>query len=170
MHRISLTSSGGLEATVVEEATLALPNKSVSRRESLLDLRHNPKDMSGIITKETSLVWYSGLFGSVDVHSKSRSLKRPNTRKPEAPGVTNEKFITARPILLRKIFELRFLNSFGMISRTLSTYPVLESRAPIFHICASGDLQGLQVALSSGDISPFVLDQNGSSLLHVSLI
>lgn len=71
------------------------------------------------------------------------------------------------PAFLRKTLELRFLHSFGKISRTLSTYPTLEDTAPIFQICKSGDLIGLQVALSSGSVSPFVLDEMGQSLLHV---
>lgn len=59
------------------------------------------------------------------------------------------------------------MDSFGRVSRTLSTYPILESTAPIFAICRNGDLQGLQVALSSGSVSPFVLDEYGETLLHV---
>ena len=170
MHHISLPSSGGLKATVIEEAPLAAPNKSLSRLESVPNLLCTSKDMSGLATKETSLVWYYGLFGTVKVQSKSRSLNRPNTRKPESKVVTNEKIITVTPFLFRKTFELRVSNSFRGISRSLSSYPVLEGRAPIFDICRSGDLQGLQVALSSGDISPFVLNKAGLSLVHVSLL
>ena len=47
-------------------------------------------------------------------------------------------------------------------------YPILEYGAPIFDTCASGDLEGLQLALTSGTVSPFVLCENGWSLLHVS--
>lgn len=170
MHQISLSSSGGLKATIIEEASLAAPKYSVSRPEILPNLLSTSKDMSGIATKETSLVWYNGILGSVKVQSKSRSLNGPNSRKPKSKVVTDEQIITVTPILFRKTFELRVLNSFGGISRSLSTYPVLSSKAPIFGICRSGDLQGLQVALSSGDLSPFVLDESGWSLLHVSLI
>ncbi|KAM0794360.1 hypothetical protein BDR22DRAFT_695847 [Usnea florida] len=165
MHHISLPSSGGLEATVVEKATLAAPNKTVSR-EILPNLICTSKDMSGIATEETSLVWYHGLFGSVRVQSKSRSLNRPNARRPKSKVVTNEKVIAVTPALFRKTFELRFSNSCGGISRSLSSYPIIEGRAPIFDICRNGDLQGLQVALSSGDVSPFVLSQGGLSLIH----
>ena len=168
MHHISLPSSGGLEATVNEEASLAAPNKTASS-ETLPDLICISKDMSKIATEETSLVWYHGLFGSVRVQSKSRSLNRPNARRPKSKVVTNEKVIAVTPALLRKTFELRFSTSSGGISRSLSSYPILEGRAPIFDICRNGDLQGLQVALSTGDVSPFVLSQGGLSLIHVSL-
>ena len=169
MHHISLPSSGGLEATVVENASLVAPNKTVSR-EILPNLLCTSKDMSGIATEETSLVWYHGLLGSVKVRSKSRSLNRPNARKPKSKEVTNEKVIAVTPALFRKTFELRFSNSCGGISRSLSSYPILQGRAPIFDICRNGDLQGLQVALSSGGVSPFVLSQGGLSLIHVSLL
>ena len=169
MHQISLPSSGGLKATITEEASLAAPQDSVSRRESLPNLVYTSKDSSGIAIKETGLVWYNGMLGSVKVQSKSRSLNGPKSRKPKFKVVTDEQIITVTPTFSRKTFELRVLNSFGGISRSLSTYPVLSSEAPIFDICTRGDLLGLQVALSSRGVSPFVLDQYGWSLLHVSL-
>ena len=60
------------------------------------------------------------------------------------------------------------MNSLGQISRTLSTYPILANEAPIFDLCRQGDILGLQAALSSGTVSPFVLDKYGWSPLHVS--
>ena len=170
MHHISLPSSGGLQALVVEKASLAAPNKTVSRRENLSNSLSTSTDLSGIATEETSLVWYHGILGSVKVQSKSRSLNRPNIRKPKSKVVTSEKIITVTPVLFRKTFELRFLDSIRGISRSLSSYPILEGRAPIFDVCRNGDLQGLQVALSSGDVSPFALSQGGLSLIHVSLL
>ena len=170
MHHISLPSSGGLEATVVEKASLAAPEKTTSRRGNSPDLLCTSRDMSGIATEETSLVWYHGIFGSIKVQSKSRSLNRPNIRKPESKVVTSEQIITVTPTLFQKTFELRVSASFGGISRSLNSYPILEGNAPIFRICRNGDLQGLQVALSSGDVSPFVLSQGGLSLIHVSLL
>ena len=169
MHHISLPRSGDLEATAIEKASLAAPNKTVSR-ETLPTLLCTSKGMFGITTEDTSLVWYHGIFGSIKVQSKSRSLNRPNIRKPESKVVKSEKIITVTPVLFRKTFELRVLDSLGGISRSLSSYPILEGRAPIFDICRNGDLQGLQVALSSGDVSPFALSQGGLSLIHVSLL
>ena len=62
------------------------------------------------------------------------------------------------------------MTSLSRISRTLNIYPIVEWIAPIFAICHRGDLQGLQALLSSGTVSPFVLDDSGRSLLHVSLL
>ena len=118
-------------------------------------------------TTETNYVWYRGFFGRVDVHLKSKSLSTSKRRRPGNRAISEEKTIRITPTLLRKTLELRFLDSFGQISRTLKTYPILDFRAPIFETCRSGDLEGLQVALSSGTASPFVLNEYGESLLHV---
>ena len=71
------------------------------------------------------------------------------------------------PIFLPKFLELRCLKSLGHISRLLGTYSVLNREAPIFEACLRGDLEGLQVMLSSGSVSPFVTNEEGWSLLHV---
>lgn len=165
MHHIRISSSAGLRSTTIEEPSLAsAPIRSVSHRVQ------TPSSSSRVgfrnTVKETHLVWYRGFFGSVSIHFKSTSLSRPDARSPGIKAITNEKIITITPILLRKTIELRFLNALGRISRTLSTCPILEHTAPIFEICRRGDLQGLQVALSSGSVSPFVLDEKGWSLLQ----
>lgn len=62
------------------------------------------------------------------------------------------------------------MHSFGHISRTLRPYPILEYGAPIFEFYQRGDLQSLQITLTSDTISPFITDHHGWSLLHVSLL
>ena len=168
MHHISISSSSGLQATKIEEVSLAAPTRSVSGHESAKNSSSAHKETLRNTVKETDLVWCHDFFGKVSIQSKSSSLSRSNTRRLGAKATTNEKIITIMPIFFRKTLELRFRNSFGQISRTLSTYPILENSAPIFQICITGDLHGLQVALSSGNVSPFVLDQYGLTLLHVS--
>lgn len=168
MHHISLSSSGGLQAATIEESSLTAPTKHISRSGRVQDPQSSPKAAFRKIAKETRLVWYRGFFGCVNVQFKSTSLSGSNTCRLGRKAANTEKTFLISSSLLRKAFELRFLNSFGQISRTLSTYPVLERTAPIFDMCFDGDVQGLQVALSSGDVSPFVLDQWGQSLLHVS--
>lgn len=121
-------------------------------------------------TKETYYNWYQGLFGFIVVRTKSKSLKRSDSRWNDNRAVVNEKTIKIKPSFMRQVLELQLVNSFGRISRTLSTYHVLEWNAPIFKMCKDGDLEGLQVAMSSGGISPFVVDEYGETLLHVSLI
>lgn len=168
MHHIHATSSVGLQGTVIEDPSVATPIRTLSHEMAQTTYPSAPREVFRSITKETYRIWYRGFFGRVNIQSKSNSLNRSNTRKSGIKTTSNETIITMTPIFLRKTLELRFQNSFGRISRTLSTYPVLEETAPIFEMCFTGDLQGLQVALSSGAVSPFVVDGWGQSLLHVS--
>lgn len=168
MHHIHATSSVGLQGTVIEDPSVATPIRTLSHEMAQKTYPSAPREIFRSITKETHRIWYRGFFGRVNIQSKSNSLNRSNTRKSGIKTTSNETIITMTPIFLRKTLELRFQNSFGRISRTLSTYPVLEDTAPIFEMCSTGDLQGLQVALSSGAVSPFVVDEHGCSLLHVS--
>ena len=168
MHSISISSSSNLQATTVEQPSPARPIQSVSRYESLPKQCSTHTDILRANSKETHSVWYRGYFGSVDIRVKSTSLSTSKSRRTGNRAVSEEKTIKITPAFLRKTLELRLLSSFGQISRTLKTSPVLENGAPIFSICRNGDLGGLQAALSSGTISPFVADEYGWSLLHVS--
>ena len=170
MHHINISSSGGLQATTIENPSLEEPIRSISRYEGVQSLSSTTKGVSRSLAEETHFVWYRGFLGSIRVQVKSTSLRIPNTRRDEDKATTNEKIITILPVFLRKALELRLSNSFGRIMRTLSTYNILEDEAPIFKTCSRGDLRGLQVALSSGNVSPFVTDKFGWTLLHVRFL
>lgn len=167
MHSISISSSSDLRATTIEQPPLAKPIQSISRYKTLPKQCSTHKDTFRATSKETHSVWYRGYFGSVDIQVKSTSLSTSKSRKTGKRAIVEEKTIKLTPAFLRKTLELRLLSSFGQISRTLRTYPILKDSAPIFTICKNGDLRGLQAALSSGTISPFVVSEEGLSLLHV---
>ena len=167
MHSISILSSGYLRPTAIEQPSLAKSFQSVSRYETLPKQCSTHDDTLRARSKEAHSVWYHGYFGSVDIRVKSTSLSISKNRRTGNRAVSEEKIIKITPAFLRKTLELRLLSSFGQISRTLKTTPILERGAPIFRICMNGDLGGLQAALSSGTISPFVTDEYGWSLLHV---
>ena len=169
MYSISVCSSSALGARAIETLQTE-PINSISRSERSQDQVSAPKRTFRTTTKTNNYVWYRGLFGHVDVQSMSTSLSRSDAHSCENKATSTQDIIRITPILLHKTFELRFGNSFGQISRTLSTYPILRNDAPIFKLCQRGDLQGLQVLLSSGIVSPFALDQHGQSLLQVSIL
>lgn len=169
MHAISISSSSALQSIAIEQRSLAEPINSVAKYERM----QNPSSThNGIFrtTAETNSVWYRGFFGRIDVHFKSTSLSVSKRHRHGNRAISEEKTIRITPTFLRKTLELRFLDSFGQISRTLRTYSILDNEAPIFKTCHNGDLEGLQVALSSGTASPFVLDEDGWSLLHVRFV
>lgn len=44
----------------------------------------------------------------------------------------------------------------------------MESYAPIFNMCRYGDLEGIQNEFANGTISPFIVNEIGWTLLHVT--
>ena len=171
MYSIGTSGSGAPRAITIEEKPLADSVRSVSRPKGVENRTLTPRSTFGTTRRETHQVWYQGFFGRVDIRYKSTSLSRSNDRRfRNKAAVFEEEVVRISPILLRKIFELRFVTSLSRIPRTLNIYSIIDWRAPIFDICCSGDLQGLQAMLSSGTVSPFVSDDSGRSLLHVSLL
>ena len=171
MHHITITKSSAHQAVAIDEASLTLPATTGSQHDKASSqFSYTTKNSILSSTKETYFDWYRGIFGFVDVQTKSKAFKRSDSRWNDNTAVVNEKIIKIKPSFMRQVLELRLAANFGRISRTLSMYHVLEPDAPIFTLCKDGDLQGLQVALSSGGCSPFALDSYGQTLLHVSLI
>lgn len=114
-------------------------------------------------------MWYNGILGSVRSHKKlkrsSHSRKTPQNRMSV---VLEENSFVINSSFVMRAFELRLCNGFGRISRSLNIYPVMMDNDPIFQMCQKGDIHGMQVAFSSGSLSPFVMDDYGFTLLHVS--
>jgi hypothetical protein len=63
--------------------------------------------------------------------------------------------------------ELNARISYGHVSRSLRTYPVIERTAPAFKFRATGDTEGLQGLLATRSISPYSVTGGGWTLLHV---
>lgn len=118
--------------------------------------------------QETEIRLYKSIFGIIRFDKKSkRSNHCANTRSHQSDISLEEDLYLIKPSFLRRGFELRFCNSFGRISRSLSIYPVITADDPVFKMCQKGDIDGLQSAISRGSFSPFVLDHVGRTLLHV---
>ena len=167
MHTISISGSVASQARKTEQSPLAETNNPIARYETVQNPYSTHRDVFRTITKERNVIWYHGLFGRVDVRVKSSSLNTSKSNRPWNRSTSEEKIIKIIPAFFQRTFELRLLSSFGQIARTLRTYPILHEEAPIFVMSYTGDVEGLQVLLSSGTVSPFVLDQDGWSLLHV---
>lgn len=65
-------------------------------------------------------------------------------------------------------FDYRYLNTCGYVERALRTYPILPLEHPVWDMCYRGDLTGIQKLLGDRQISPFSVDEDGDTLLHVS--
>ena len=67
-------------------------------------------------------------------------------------------------------FGLTFTQQYpyGGIFPSLKTYPVVRVRGKIHEIISCGSVQQFQEEISSGAVHPFMREDNGWSLLHVS--
>jgi hypothetical protein len=72
------------------------------------------------------------------------------------------------PSFLSYAFDYRYLNTCGYVERALRTYPILPVEHPVWDMCFRGDLAGVQKLLGDRQISPFSVDEDGDTLLHVS--
>ena len=135
-----------------------------------LSILHSTKPMKHPCpsTKQEHVTWYGGIFGSMTLEKKSKYSKSSANAKWERPLIT-EMAWTFRPSFIRYAIQLRYARSFGYVSPSLNIYPVLSTSDTIFQRCKDGNLLGLQTALSRNGISPFVVDSNGWTLLHVSI-
>ena len=120
-------------------------------------------------TEQEHLLWDGGMFGTMTLRKTSKYFEAPSAgAKGELPLVS-ETVWTFRPSFVSYTLQLLYARSFGHVSRSLNIYPVLSDSDPIFSMCWEGDLLGLQTALSSQRVSPFVTDSElGWTLLHVS--
>lgn len=57
---------------------------------------------------------------------------------------------------------------YGEIHASLSTYPVVENWGKVKDLISSGNVVGLQEAFRNGQAHPFLRNNEGSTLLHVS--
>jgi hypothetical protein len=59
---------------------------------------------------------------------------------------------------------------YGSISCTIQVDPVADILAPIFYLCLDRKVSEVKSMLSRHEVSPFVRDHSGATLLHVSFL
>ena len=121
-----------------------------------------------MIPRERHTLGYRGMLGYVKVRTKVRVLK--DVYGSGNTVISEETSIIARPLFLKKTLELRFQKSLGRLTRTLKSYPMVPHTSEVFSMCHSGRLEDLQQALSGGQVSPFVTDECGRTLMHHAAI
>lgn len=126
---------------------------------------------TSIVTKTDTRILYSGILGMLCILKNRRCIKNH-----EAPGnageltVATEKVIRVRPTFLGYTVELSFAAGFCGVPRSLKVYHVIgDEMLWLAGILMHGDLGSFQRALVGYGMSPFVIDSEGTTLLHVSL-
>ena len=174
MHHIHLTRSTTHQEPTLDE-DVRLPSRSVqvsgvNQSKELSMLSQNPKKGLPTITKVKRTTWYYGLLGAVTVDTESKYIRQDEKNVEKSRIAMSEKtVISVTPAFLKRQLEIRLTNTFSGITRTLQTYPILTSfqESRVDGYIKVGDLEGLQSMFSSGELSPFVLNEHGEGLLHV---
>ena len=118
--------------------------------------------------QETNEIWYWGIFGRIWIQKRAQfSSQLPCLTASESKPLTEETAIMIAPSFIRRLLEVRLAFSLGRVSRTLTVYTVVTSDSPIFDMCRNGDIHGLQTVFGSGEMSPFIVNGWGETLLHV---
>lgn len=133
-------------------------------------LSPRPKLPVRIAYQETNAKWYSGVFGRLTVKKRAKHSTDPANRKVfGSKALAEETSVIVVPPFMKRLLEMRVTYSLGKTSRSLNVYPVVPWPSLIIDMCDDGDMHGLQAVFGSGQMSPFVLDDDGNTLLHVRI-
>lgn len=66
-----------------------------------------------------------------------------------------------------RVWELKVFTLQNGWTTTFRTYNIIPHGSPVFELCINGDIQGLKELFASRKASPFDMDADGRTLLHV---
>ena len=174
MHHLKITiasKSSGISTSEPKCSTeVPSTDKEVSCRRQARPTQIRPIVKTPFSDREKDKRWNLGLLGIVMIRRRSKHAIQKST-DPTVYGrrkVVECQTISIYSPLLRRWFDMRMMRQGGQILTALSFHPVMMETAPVFQLCKTGNMQGLQAAFSSGTVTPFVLDEWGQTLLHVS--
>lgn len=71
--------------------------------------------------------------------------------------------------LLPRRYQIRSRRQYRGWNYHIRAYHIVPTTAPVFKLCMEGDINGLQNIFTSGLATPFDVDRDGASTLHVSM-
>jgi hypothetical protein len=111
---------------------------------------------------------YRGFLGSITaiVQSESKDLVAgEHSKDPHARDEWSWVFI---PSFLSRCVEVKCASFLGSVERTLRTCPILPDDHQAWDMCREGEVSSIQELFRTREISPYAINTNGSTLLHVS--
>ena len=164
----------------INHELVLLRNDLANEREALCDKsnlivrgcrnKQGASTTSRVSSKEhTAFQSYTSILGKLIIRRVSKSSDFNGDGFPTNPGMysTTTSSFTFMPSFLSRCFEYRSFSTFGCIQRAIRFYPIIPADHPIMDMCRTGDLKGVQTLLSSQQVSPFSVDKDGWTLLHV---
>ena len=117
--------------------------------------------------------WHKYMFGMFvyQTTSKYTPPRKKSIDTSRSKSHFEETIFTFILSFFSRCIELRIRNEYGKVSRTITDYPVVEGGRgdPIYKACQYGDLETLRSAFSEQTVSPYVIYQDGDSLLNVKV-
>ena len=167
--QMSMNSSERRPVFVKDDILPIAPRSEVEytqQQEELAITRSKSSSALHITSREQNTIWYRGVFGFITTRETWLRTSKSDSRTVGKPVPAKKVLVMTSPFLKRAV-ELYFGASFASVPRALRVYHIFNFKSSIFAMCKHGDLEGLQNELASGRVSPFVVDPNGWTLLHV---
>jgi len=142
-------------------------NTQIAKRGCANNLR---KPTRPAMSREQSMASrYTSVFGRLVIRKVTQSTSfTDNEQRSESESYsTSATGWIFTPSFLSQCFEYQAFNACGAIQRAIRIYPVIPFNHPIWKMCLSGNLKGIQTMLSTRQVSLFSVDLNGYTLLHV---
>ena len=171
LRQVQMATSGSeCRPVFTKEASLSnVPKSETEYTQQYEELAVTPAKSTStlhITSKEQNTIWYEGVFGSVATRETWIRTSKSDSRTVGKP-VPAKKVLKMTSPFLRRTVELYFGASFASVPRALRVYQIISRGALIFGMCKRGNLEGIQNELANGTVSPFVVDHDGQTLLHV---
>jgi len=128
--------------------------------------RFPAKDTSVSHWSTATLHQYPTPFGTFHLRHILSSTRLASEKPTPSTITSSEKTLTFSPSFLSRCIEMRYSSTFGVVSRSFRTYPVLPENHLVIEIYYSRDITSLQEYFGRG-VSPFSTDIYGRGLLHV---
>jgi hypothetical protein len=154
-----------LTATALTETLLSYPLDRSERTSTTISRR---------ITTSRSVDHFQLPFNSQvfsTTYTRKTKIRQSGQKIESRDGLHAKEYVLCiSSKLLGYYISLCFKNAYGSISHSLQVDPIAGSDAPIFSLCAEGDITGVQDMFARRIVSPYVRDPTGRTLLHVSIL
>jgi hypothetical protein len=145
-------------------------NVSLSSKTGACARKGSSMPISG--RQSQSLAIYENILGRVYIRRASQSIVFQDDKNHSSEEAYERTECTWMfiPSLFSRCIELRFVNLLGSIQRSLRIYPVILRDHPVWDMCRTNNIEGIQKLFSNRQISPFSVSPTGWTLLHVRTI
>jgi hypothetical protein len=111
---------------------------------------------------------YQGFLGSITAIVQSESEDVVAGERSKDTYAREEWSWAFIPSFLSRCVQVRCASFLGSVERTLRTCPVLPNDHQVWDMCMTGNMTSIRELFRTREISPYAINRNGSTLLHVS--